>query len=397
MSRVFIVSSNKTRSYAQVFQRELRNSFLENPIDVIGWWEPNKVFQNGDSTLDGLLQESKNCDFAVVFLSPDCTQERNSSNNNDTNLKIPSGNCVFELGIFLGALEPSRCFVLSSVDSECFRDFLSDFRGINYYKVASEELKNGCKQKVLNIKQRIEELGHRTQYEPIRLITIEHLKNLEKRKLESGNLMRHQDVIVNSHVPLEKDIKFAQRVYENITENQNKYIYFFSLTNYQPRQIAEIVQSLAAVHLSIDNPQEAKESLLTERQKTEDNLRKIQESVEIYLLNENQPIEFCIHNATQEDHAICYLRCPSDGEIKFVEWFHGHKARNLATQLYKLKKKKKNEADFNFVFKATKDIDIYSNTKREKNLFKAIQSECLKLFPRELHPLVKEVCFLPKS
>lgn len=393
MWRIFIVSSNQTKSYAENFQREMMNVFSADKINVIGWWEPNKVFQNGDSTLDGLLQESKICDFVVVFLSPDYRQERNSFNHNNTSLKIPSGNCVFELGIFLGALEPNRCFVLSSVDSEHFRDFLSDFRGITYYKVSSQELQSGCRQKVLNIKESIENLGHRTQYEPIPLITRDHLKNLEKRQTENGNLMKYQDVIVNSHLPLEIDINFAQRVYTNITKNQNKYLYFFSITNFQSKQIAEIVQSLAAVHLNLDDPQEIKNNLLTEKQKTEDNLRNIQESVEIYFHRENQPIEFCIHNATHEECAICYLRCPNDDEVRFVEWSHGHRAKILADQLYKLKKNKK--AQNNFVFRATKDIDIYLDKPRSnKELFKNIQQECLKLFPQELHQIVKQVCFL---
>jgi hypothetical protein len=397
MWRLFIVSSNQAKSYTEHFQRELMNSFSADKIDVIGWWEPNKAFQNGDSTLNSLLEESKLCDFAVVFLNPDYLQQRsNPQKNTIKNLKIPSDNCIFELGIFVSALEPSRCFVLSSVEAEHFRELLSDFRGINYFKVTEEELMNGCRQKVLNIKERIENLGHRTQYEPIRLITINHLKNLERSQRENGNLMKYRDVVVNSHLPLEIDINFAQRVYNNITDNQNKYLYFFSLTNYQPKQIAEIFQSLVAVHLNLNEPQEIRNNLLTEREQTEKNLRNIQESVEIYLLNESQPIEFCIHNATQEENAICYLRCPSDSEIKFVEWSRGHKAKILADQLYKLKKNKQARKDF--VFRATKDIDIYLDKPRKnKELFKQIQSECLKLFPQELHQLVKEVCFLQNS
>jgi hypothetical protein len=391
MWKVFIVSSNQTLSYAQVFQRELMNSFSSNQIDVIGWWEPNKVFQNGDSTLDSLLQESKNCDFVVVFLSPDYHQERNRSEHNDANFKIPSGNCVFELGIFLSALQPNRCFVLSSVESEKFRDFLSDFRGITYYKVSSEELKNGCRQQRLNIKQSIENLGHRTQYEYFKSITTNKLKELERYRNNNGNLRHPASIVVNNSQPLETDINFAKRVKENINSNA-KYYYFFCATGQNIVIISELLQALATAHLNDDNARVRFSQMQDSLQETKNNLSLLKRHVKINFLKERPPIEYCIHNAHSENYAKCYLRHPLNNENGiFVEWSVGRRAYELADNLLS---QVSNSNRGEFIFQPTREIDIYSD-KYRNNFLEPLKNGCLNLFPRELHDTVNSVCFKP--
>ena len=194
MSKVFIASSNQTKEDAKRFQLELNNQG-ESKIDVVGWWEPNKVFQNGDSALESLLQISREFDYAVVFLSPDYHREKKtdgSRSGENNQRKTPSDNCIFELGIFISSLGPKRCFVLCSVNSNDLVESLSDFRGVNYFKISEADSQNDYRSQAMTICKSISEHGCRVDYEPIPLITIDDLKELEIKKKtgNKGNLLR---------------------------------------------------------------------------------------------------------------------------------------------------------------------------------------------------------------
>jgi hypothetical protein len=403
MYKVFIASSNKTKAHALKFKKQLMDS--DNKIDVVGWWETNTAFQNGDSTLESLLQISKNFDFAVVFLSPDYLRENNqdiaqSIEGGDSKkghrLKTPSDNCVFELGIFASSLGTRRCFVLCSIESGDLVKSLSDFRGINYFKVTSEELENGCRSKVNSISEAI--LGHprRITYEEIPLITMEDLneREIKTTSRSTGKLIRSATVIVNSTQPLELNTSFAQRVKQNI-EQGISYKYFFPAVDNNLSIVAELFQSLAASHIASDNTTELKLEMQNTIDPTKENLNKLKDRVAIYFLKDIQPIEFCIHNASSIDNAICYLRRPDGSDnnaIKFVQWASRQSAYEIAKNLDGFGKRIRGNK---FVFRSTKDIDIYSDAHQEK--LEELTENILELFPQELHNLVQEVCFHPEN
>jgi len=65
------------------------------------------VFGLGSSTLDSLMRALDEYDFAIIILSPDDMIE-----SRNKNYASPRDNVLFELGLFMGRLGPSRTFIV---------------------------------------------------------------------------------------------------------------------------------------------------------------------------------------------------------------------------------------------------------------------------------------------
>jgi predicted nucleotide-binding protein len=115
-TNIFIGSSSEGLKIAEQVQYDL-HSFTAPRI-----WSQG-VFGLGTSTLDALLAELRQHDFAVLILSPD-----DLIVSRDVTRPSPRDNVVFELGLFMGRLGPKRTFLLydKSVDLK----LLSDLAGI---------------------------------------------------------------------------------------------------------------------------------------------------------------------------------------------------------------------------------------------------------------------------
>ena len=388
MARIFIASSNETLRHAKEFKRELLNAAQRN-IEVIGWWENNRIFGPGTMTLDELIQEVQRCDFGVVFFTED---ERILKD--DQEILCPSSNCIFESGLFIQGLGRERCLILSSVDPN---QLPSDLRGLDYRRIARQEngqldWTNALESLSLDIENLISNLGERQPYESLPLITEERLKELEKGS--TGNLITSGHIIVNAFQPLELDNNFSARVISNIIDTDISYTYFFQSSERNIEIIARLIQSLATVHIDAQTPNDRRTAITLDSNKieTQNNLRNLRRKLEIYFFESETPIEYCIHNAEFRDHAQCYLRRPApDGGVRFVEWSRGRNAYNIAHSLLNLRRPNQNG---NFIFRSTTDVDLISDRFIDSFL-RPLQEKCLELFPPQLHTDVNEVCFPP--
>lgn len=82
------------------------------------------VFKPTSNTLAALLEEVRRTKFAVfVFTPDDISQMRRETHH------VPRDNVVFELGLFMGALDPIRCFVVMPRDTPSLH-LPSDLLGI---------------------------------------------------------------------------------------------------------------------------------------------------------------------------------------------------------------------------------------------------------------------------
>ncbi|MDB5430099.1 MAG: hypothetical protein JWP35_1215 [Caulobacter sp.] len=94
---VFVGSSTEGLPIAYALQEN-----LEYDAEPTVW--PQGVFQPTHSTLAALLGECGRTDFAVFVFTPDDVRVMRGDAGS-----VPRDNVIFELGLFIGALGPSRC------------------------------------------------------------------------------------------------------------------------------------------------------------------------------------------------------------------------------------------------------------------------------------------------
>jgi CAP12/Pycsar effector protein, TIR domain len=102
---VFIGSSVEGLGVA----REVELQLQRDAITTI--WK-NGVFGRGTGTLGALMHALDQFDFAIMILSPDDMIE-----SRDQSYASPRDNVLFELGLFMGRLGPSRVFIVHAEDA----------------------------------------------------------------------------------------------------------------------------------------------------------------------------------------------------------------------------------------------------------------------------------------
>lgn len=98
---VFIGSSVEAMTIA----RELQTGLAHDPFIVQPWTDG--VFRASRDSVDSLVAAVKKADFAVLVLTADDTLI-----SRDVEHRAPRDNCVFELGLFMGALGRDRTFIV---------------------------------------------------------------------------------------------------------------------------------------------------------------------------------------------------------------------------------------------------------------------------------------------
>ncbi len=100
--KVFIGSSSEGLHLARFIKDKLHRFCFP-----LLWSE--SVFQPSQSSLDSLINSCNECDFAILILTADDILTTRGSTTS-----VPRDNLIFELGMFMGALEPRRVLFLFS-------------------------------------------------------------------------------------------------------------------------------------------------------------------------------------------------------------------------------------------------------------------------------------------
>jgi hypothetical protein len=122
--RIFIASSKEGLSIAQAI-----NANLDFDTTPTLW--PTGTFRLGSNSLDDLVQKSSEVDFAIFVFNPD-----DVATIRDESTKIVRDNVLFELGIFIGAIGKSRCFIVKPRDSDMHLP--TDLLGVNTTSYAND-------------------------------------------------------------------------------------------------------------------------------------------------------------------------------------------------------------------------------------------------------------------
>ena len=100
--RLFIGSSTESKKVAMAVKKA-----MDRVAETIMWTQGN-VFEPGKSTLESLEEQARRSDFAVMVFAPDDVIFYRGKRHVG-----PRDNVIFELGLFMGALDRKRAFVVA--------------------------------------------------------------------------------------------------------------------------------------------------------------------------------------------------------------------------------------------------------------------------------------------
>jgi hypothetical protein len=385
--QLFIGSSGKARPIATELVDKLRDRQptpkRKFEVEFISRWKDS--FTAGESTLDGLLQQVSQCDFAAILL----TKDDIALKDGDQEMLVPRDNCIYELGLFTGGLCSKRAFILSSVKRTALP---SDLAGITYLRIEEEEGKKRNDSLEKCAKAILDAIDEQGPFERpiVPLISDKLLLRLEQPKSDEGNLEEESTVIVNVIEPLELDMVFAKRVQQNI-KSAIDYLYVFHADPRNTRVIARVIQSLAYVgYADVPISDRLEEIENDNAQKALKTLRSLQGNLSIYFNPKKPEFQMCIHNADRHVSTRCYLRRAWGNEEKFAIWYQGDAARDVASPLFSF---------YNcLIVKQERCIfgssSSFQLTAPENAVFTANLTESLKkLFPEKSHSQVLQICF----
>ncbi|HEV2840738.1 MAG TPA: TIR domain-containing protein [Chthoniobacterales bacterium] len=382
---VFISSSRNARDLALHLKDrlEFRDSDL---FEIQLWWDDALIL--GKSTLEGLIDHCQETDFAAVLLTEDDPTEKKGVEN--VSLR---DNCVFELGLFTGALgpNPQRVFQISSAKAAALP---SDVEGITNLQIVVERKEDGeltqeCKDSIDraagSIASRVKKLRSYVRG-VIPLISGEELMDFERIRAE-GNLDPGSHIVITAEQPLEKDPDFAIHVQANMREGI-RYSYFFFADENSANVIARLIQALAAVGVPGETVYERRDNMMADQEKVTRNLETMQQHLAIHFTALKPAFQLRIHNADLVDKAVCFLRFTKEKSASFVRWCEEGPAKRVADHLLRMRRPMPKGIE-RYIFRSTSEFDFDATPDFKENLC----DEILELFPQPLDDKAKAICF----
>jgi predicted nucleotide-binding protein len=332
-SLVFITSSGRALTLADKLADELNQTdYCEATL-----WTKEGQAQPTATIIEMLEKASAKYDFAVIILAKDDVMVKDIGKS----LKARD-NCIFEAGLFMGALGRERCFLVVDVKEE---DLPSDLGGIIHQEFSEpenlgtpQEDRSECAKAIAHAVQSIKDyIDHaRKQGDTARNKSLVNLLSwrdlLEKEKLatQGGNLEEGQ-VVVTETQPVETKYLPASRVRQNIDQGVS-YIYFFHGDELGAQRICWLLQMILLAPMFKSSSEKEANDFDTRQKKVKEgktqvleDLRKIctNQSVKIIALPDRPILQYCIHNANNPATARAYLKCKDD---KYLEWATGSEA-----------------------------------------------------------------------
>ena len=385
-TKLFIASSGSAKDLA-LYLNDRLDFRGENLLDIQLWWDNALIL--GKSTLDGLINHCQETDFAAVLLTEDDPTKKKGVEN----VRLRD-NCVFELGLFTGALgpNPQRVFQISSAKAAALP---SDVDGITNLKIVVEreedgELTQECKDSIdraaLAIVARVKKLRSYVRG-VIPLISGEELMDYERIKRADGNLDPGSHIVITAEQPLEKDPDFAIHVLANMREGI-RYSYFFFADENSANVIARLIQTLAAVGVPGETVYERRDNMVAEQEKVTRNLENMQQHLAIHFTALKPAFQLRIHNADLVDKAVCFLRFTKDKSASFVRWCEEGPAKRVADHLLRMRRPMPKGVE-RYIFRSTSEFDFDTKPDFKDNL----SGEILMFFPQPLKEKAKAACF----
>ena len=388
--RVFIASSGPAQNLAVKLRDAIESRVADMSLDstketiktkLVLWW---KAFPPGEGTLGALLNECRGCDFAAVLLTED-----------DLTLKKgleqlqPRDNCIFEAGLFTGALnlDPRRVFLLSSV-KKASDSLPSDLAGIGYIQIKvsgdPDDIQDSIDAAAEQIVEAMVRNGPHHRGE-IPYIAEDELMSFERLVGEAGQLVAASRIFVHTGQPMEAlNPGFAERVQRNI-KNEIRYRYFFYADVNSLSMIGQLIWTLGAAGVVGEDMADKKAKIEQKPDLVLSNLKAIYEHLHIHFLLEEPKFELCVHNSEVEPMAVCYLRVPRSSPIMFIRWCEGPPAKNIADSFLASRKGSPTKS----IFRSTVTFDL----SQQGDFVDRLCAEISRRFPASIKEDVRKLCF----
>jgi len=301
-------------------------------------WTKGSLGQPSATAIESLEKATSEYDFAVIVLARDDVLAKDAGDE----LKARD-NCVFEAGLFMGALGRERCFLVNSVDR---KELPSDLAGITYlpFKEPNDlQSRKECAEALTTAIPKIKDAiqGSRTEGVTARnksLVTLLSWKDLVDRETldaTQGGQLEEGQVVVTAIQPVETKFHIARQVRENVDRGVS-YVYYFYGDASGAQKICLLLQMIFLAPYIRSN-QEAgifrlrSEMVREHKDDIEKDLRRICEAqaINITALPNPPTLQYCIHNATNIDCATAYLKYGD----QFLEWARGRQAYEFADEI----------------------------------------------------------------
>ena len=393
--KIFIASSTEARPLAVALANYLGTNLTN--LETREWYDPN-TFPPTEDTLQSLINQANECDFAAVLLTKDDFSQKRGER-----LDAPRDNTIFELGLFMGALglDLGRCFMVCGVTDK--NALPSDLRGRTYIPIIQPPNLDddaACRQSVKLAASVIVGAIKKAScfaHPKLPLITRGDLADLERGQYEGGNLLLEPDsiaVVVNSVEPVEQlDPQFSVTVLKNIRAGA-KYEYFYGDFENNIAPTANLVLKVAMAELmpQVAPPKQLPQVMKENLESIRWNLQLMQKSLSIHF-RRRPPLQFCVHNALSEEAAICYLRYDRNN---FARWAEQRPAKDIAEELTTSCNTRERDC---CIFHSTTDFPLNENPALDDAMNKVIKdrrARILKLitdrFPKDLHGELNQIC-----
>lgn len=392
--KIFIASSGRASLLAESLQSQLESaaSRANMSLSVVAWFRDG-AFPPGEDTLTSLFAHCggsanvRPSDFCAVLLTKD-----DELTKKDDKSQAPRDNCIFELGLFIGALglDPKRCFMISSVGEQSLP---SDLKGRTLIKFVEpddlhdpQQCASAMEAAAVLIRNRIQSCGKYAAPE-LKPTSLDDLMASETPLNNGGGLSEASEVVVGIEHSFTAECRWAWQVVENLKAS---IVYTYFVSNLEPSSdIARLIHALAVgSSRGKEATGERDDDLILQ------NLELLRNGLRINLSPGQVSCAFRIHNALVLDEAICYLRQPSSG--KYFEWSRDRDALEFARGLQSITFHN-DDLDPIYVIRPTRFFDFQSpqNAPYLQRIRRAVSGA----FRPEFRQHVERVCFgtEPKS
>jgi hypothetical protein len=362
--------------------------------DVIPWFDLRRSpFPYGQTIIASLINECERADLAVTLLTgDDFTIKRG------TKVLEPRDNCIFEAGLFMGALgvSPERSVVVTSVDKEALPTDLQGIRHLKFPVPSEAQLNNRawCRRQMTRIARELQAHASRLRTPPKRptlpVFSPEDLIDLERPLEAGGDLVTKgkRAVVVNTTQPAETRILIAKQVVANMRAGID-YVYFFKANQDGAATVVSLLQTLVLAPFArkeLDDG-ERRQCMIAHAKQVPSKLLALRSKLFIHFLPADRvPLLFCVHNAGDDRRAKCYLR--DVRQDVFMLWAEGDPAFRVAGDLRRLQQGENEPA----VFYSTDYFDLYSPANRKFR--DKLEHELNEQFGKELSRKLNRLCFL---
>jgi Predicted nucleotide-binding protein containing TIR-like domain len=386
-----LMKMNKTT--ARLAKQSIGSDTSKNLIqwDIEKWWGPGV----GSTTIEKLIKQASEVDLCITILTADDITIKSGENEK---IRKPRDNCIFEAGLFMGALglDRARSVIVTSVEKKSLPSDLLSVEYIEFESPTPEQIKDDklCIKKAMG---KVAEDLHRHAIKlsaPVKrpvfsVLTPKELIEREKPESAGGDLdaADGHSIVINTIQPVDNKISLAKQVIENMDHGIH-YIYFFKAARNVANEVVNLIQTLAIASLSEKEltPKKRLELINLNKETVINNIQTLEDNLWIHFLPENRaPLLFCVHNAGVDKKAKCYLRdIESD---RFVLWANGKEATEISNDIREFQKDRHDEV----IFYSTKEFNLYGieNSWFRRELEIAIENK----FGKDLSEKIKPICF----